>query len=331
MKRFVCASLAAIMLFSSTVFADTTANVFIGEKPVEYSDQTPVIINDRTYIPIRDVFEDLDYAVDWDAESKIVSLSNDYYQIMLFTKTDNILTLDTSFDLNYKKLENPVQIVNGRTMLPLREILETANYSLDWDAETKSAIVTDNNDYTLLDKQADELENLFSEDSSATYEYDPSKPSEELTEEEYAFLDNMFATLVSLENISEDMDVLENVDEITPETARIFKNVISQYTDKFSDVECPESLKGLDTNLQNFFDNIVDDALVIGEISQDNPDDSDILFAVAMAYMVGIMKDAVTALQPLTDLCEEKNLDMESIFGEKYDQDFSNFGLENLL
>ena len=182
MKRFLCASLAAIMMFSSTAFA-ADANVFIGDKLVEYTDQSPIIINDRTYIPIRDVFEALEYEVDWNAENKIVEISNDYYNLMLFTKTNTMLTVDSSLAFDYKNLENPVQIVNGRTMLPLREILESANYSLGWDAETKSAIVTDTNDYTALDAQKEKLEGLFETES---YKYDPSKPSEELTDEEYA-------------------------------------------------------------------------------------------------------------------------------------------------
>ena len=37
-------------------------------------------------------------------------------------------------------------------MLPLREILEGGGYELGWDAETKSAIVLNKNDYDSLKK-----------------------------------------------------------------------------------------------------------------------------------------------------------------------------------
>ncbi|MBQ6555545.1 MAG: copper amine oxidase N-terminal domain-containing protein [Firmicutes bacterium] len=324
MKRFICASLAAIMMFSSTAFA-ADANVFIGDKLVEYTDQAPIIINERTYIPIRDVFEALNFEVDWNAESKIVELSNDYYNIMLFTKTNTMLTVDSTLAFDYNKLENEIQIVNGRTMLPLREILESANYSLGWDAETKSAIVNDTNDYTALDAEKAKLESLF--DTETQYQYDPSKPSEELTEEEYAFIDNILSTMQELQQAGDTFDNLGDIDEMTPEQLQAASALVKTFTSKFSAVEAPESLKGLDKNLSNLFENIIDNAITVSQIIKDNPDEdgSGAGFTVAMLFVFGVAKDAVEAMQPLNDLAEKKNLDLESIFGEKYSDNMNLF------
>ena len=318
MKRFICASLAAIMMFTSTAFA-ADANVFIGDKLVEYSDQSPIIINERTYIPIRDVFEALGFKVDWNAENKIVELSNDYYNIMLYTQTNKMLTVDTSLSFDYKGLENDIQIVNGRTMLPLREILENANYSLGWDAETKSAIIKDTNDYTALDSEKAKLESLFSEDNK--YEYDPSKPSQELTEEEYAFIDNILSAMQEIQNSGASFDKLGgDITELTPEQIEAASAIMKTLTAKFSAVEAPESLKGMDTGLAKMFDNLLKNAYTISQISKDNPDESGsgAGMTLGLLFVFGLAKDAVEAVQPLNDLAKEKNLDLESIFGEKY-------------
>ena len=166
MKKFICAVFASLMM-TTAVHADV--NVLVNGVPVQYSDQAPVIINERTYIPIRDVFEKLGFKVDWDGESKAVTISDDYYIIVLMTRTNGMVTAECDLDFTYRQLENTVQIINGRTMLPLREILESVGYELGWDAETKSAIVNDKNNYDLLKTTKAETEKVFSNENKTDY------------------------------------------------------------------------------------------------------------------------------------------------------------------
>lgn len=109
---------------------------------IQYADQKPVILNDRTYVPIRDVFEALDFNVEWNGQTKRVKLSNNIY-IMDVDLTTNILSVyeaskgeTRSFELTDKPI-----LVSGRTMLPLREILEAVNYSVEWDEQSKSVTI----------------------------------------------------------------------------------------------------------------------------------------------------------------------------------------------
>ena len=317
MKRFICTSLAAMMLMTSAVFADTTANVYIGDKLVSYSDQTPVIIDSRTYVPIRDVFETAGFKVDWNAETKSVTLSNDYHNIMLYTQTNSMLSMDTSFNIKYKKLDNPVKIVNNRTLLPLREILESADYSLDWDAETKSAKVKDNNDYVELKAKADKLESMFNE-GTKKYEFDASKPAGEFTEEEYAFLDNMFSVLKEMKESKETISGLEDINDISPESAKIISSYMRKYTSKFSAVKCPESLDNMDKKMQNIFNTLVDNIISMSQFAQDNPDNGEDAFSMVFALMLGVAAQASEAVEPLQNICEERNIDMQAVFGDKY-------------
>ena len=321
MKRFICASLAAVMLMSSAVFADTAANVYIGGELIEYTDLVPVIIDSRTYVPIRDVFEAAGFKVDWNAESKTVTLSNDYRNIVLQTQSNGMLSMDTSFNIKYKKLDSPVQIVNSRTLLPLREILESADYSLEWDAETKSAKITDNNDYQVLDEQRAKLESLF-EGNAEKYEFDSTKPAGEFTPEEYKFLDNMFSALQSMKDAKETggLDALGDIDEMSPESAELISQVIKKYTSKFSDVECPESLDNMDKKMQDVFENMVNNIISLSQYVSDAPDNNGAAVGMVFMLLMGVAAQSYDAVAPLENICRERNIDMKAVFGEKYSE-----------
>lgn len=312
MKRFICSALAAMMLFTSAAYADTNANVFIGDTLVEYTDQEPVIINERTYVPIRDVFEALGFEVDWNDESKTVSISNNYYYIMLFTNSNTMFTLDSGLDYKYTKLENPVQIVNDRTLLPLREILENVNYSIEWDADSKSSIVSDSNDYTALDKKQEQLKELMDYDFG-TFEYDPTKPEGELTQEEYDFLFNLFTVIHEL---SEESDTIFDIEGYSEQELAEISALVEKYTAKFSDVPCPDSLKGMDEKFKALFTNAITNISDMNAIISDNSDDDSLGFAVTMIFMAKFEQDFIDAVKPMGQLAKERNIDLESIFGD---------------
>ncbi len=316
MKKFLCGTMAAMMLFTSTAFADTTANVFIGDKLVNYTDQVPVIINDRTYVPIRDVFEAAGFEVNWNAETKTVTINNEYCQIMLFVPTNGMLTLDTKYDFEYETLENPIQIVNGRTLLPLREILESVNYKLDWDAETKSAYVKDENDYDELKASREKLEALFSKEQ---FKVDESKPKGELTKEEYAYLENFINILADVEKMDETMNFSDELDKMTPEQAVLLKKTINGYLSKLSDVECPESLEGMEDGLKELVDSLFDNFEEIAEATQANPDNQELSLMTGLSLIVSLAVKADNAFAPVDKICRERNIDLNSVFGDKLD------------
>ncbi len=56
MKRFIALCMTGIMLMSSPVLA---GDIIYNGEAIGYSSQKPVIVEGRTYVPIRDVFEQL--------------------------------------------------------------------------------------------------------------------------------------------------------------------------------------------------------------------------------------------------------------------------------
>ena len=107
------------------------------EKPIDEQGTAPVIVNDRTLLPVRAVIEELGGTVGWDGETQEVTLKYD---------TDEIkLTLDsTTAVLNgeEKTLDVAPTVINERTMLPIRFIAESFKFGVLWDGKTQTVTVT---------------------------------------------------------------------------------------------------------------------------------------------------------------------------------------------
>ncbi len=102
----------------------------------------PLIINNRTLVPVREVFEQLGGTVDWNSAKKKVSV---YYN-----ESSVILTInDSSAFVNGTKmsLDVPAKIINNKTMVPVRFISENFGLAVDWNNETKTVSISasDNN------------------------------------------------------------------------------------------------------------------------------------------------------------------------------------------
>jgi len=102
-----------------------------------FFDVPPMIISDRTVVPLRVIFEALDAKVDWDNDSKTVTAKKD----------DTVVTLkigDTSPLINGEAvtIDQPGVIVDGRTLVPLRFVAESFGVAVDWDGATRTVTIT---------------------------------------------------------------------------------------------------------------------------------------------------------------------------------------------
>lgn len=126
-------SLAAVCLFSAAVFAEGEITVLVDNAAVE-SDVPAQIISDRAMLPFRAIFEKFGADVDWDGE----------YQIITAVKGTTVLNLRIDkpimvrIDLETQEMEQvtldvPPQILNDRTMVPVRAVAEALEANVDWD------------------------------------------------------------------------------------------------------------------------------------------------------------------------------------------------------
>jgi hypothetical protein len=99
-------------------------------------DQAPLIINGNTLVPVRFVIEQLEGAIKWDAKEQKVSILRGTQLIDFWIgKKDFIIN-----GISTVSLAAP-QIINGRTMVPLRVLSEKLGWTVTWDDKTKSILL----------------------------------------------------------------------------------------------------------------------------------------------------------------------------------------------
>lgn len=103
-----------------------------------------IIVEGRTLVPVRGVFEYMGYDVQWDNDTKTATLTNEKKETVItltngndtFTVNDTIITPEV-----------PQQIIDGKFMLPLRAIGEAVNAKVGWNNDTKTATINENNNF----------------------------------------------------------------------------------------------------------------------------------------------------------------------------------------
>ncbi len=128
---------------------DSIKIVINGDRVVP--DSAPVIVNDRTLVPIRAVAEKLHYLVDWDnsESAALVSGNDSIIKIAIGASEMEKIThsfVDGTFETKIERipLDAQAQIINDRTYLPLRAVSEALGCHVDWDNDTRTVIITSN-------------------------------------------------------------------------------------------------------------------------------------------------------------------------------------------
>lgn len=106
-------------------------------------DTAPVVVENRTFLPIRYVVETLGGKVVWDGAEQKVTIQKDGVVIELWIGKSTALINGAKTPL-YKEnsLISPFISGTGRTMLPLRFIAEALGCTVDWDGVTQRITVT---------------------------------------------------------------------------------------------------------------------------------------------------------------------------------------------
>ena len=138
LKKIALVTMMLMLLLGIPIYGMASAKpieIYINGQKIE-SDVPPVIINDRTLAPVRVISENLGAEVYWDNDKRLV-------QILTPSKTI-ILKIDDSkalVDGEEILLDVPAQIVNNRTMVPLRFLGETLGAKVSWDNDLRRVII----------------------------------------------------------------------------------------------------------------------------------------------------------------------------------------------
>lgn len=140
MKKRIIALLITLStllsLFPATTFANSGVKVAIDGKTIEF-DVEPQIINGRTMVPMRKIFEELGANVEWDGETKTITSTKNNSIIILQIGIKYISTNGTTSELDVAPC-----IINNRTLVPVRAISEAFGCDVEWDGSTKTVSIT---------------------------------------------------------------------------------------------------------------------------------------------------------------------------------------------
>ena len=75
--------------------------------------------------------------VDWDGSTGKVTIANDDYTIMLYTGSNTAYINDDVYEL-----ERSAEVVNGRTLVPLRFVAEAFGNNVEWDGTTRTVYIS---------------------------------------------------------------------------------------------------------------------------------------------------------------------------------------------
>lgn len=100
------------------------------------ADAAPVIVDNTTLVPMRMIFETFGATVNWDAATKTITAvkGNTTIVLRIGSKTAKKNNQDLALTV-------APQLIDGRTMVPLRFVSESLGARVDWNAATKTVTI----------------------------------------------------------------------------------------------------------------------------------------------------------------------------------------------
>ncbi|MDD6484877.1 MAG: copper amine oxidase N-terminal domain-containing protein [Clostridiales bacterium] len=147
MKKFLSLlfAIALLLSFNITALADDTINVTLDGNHVEF-DVKPQIIDGRTMVPIRAIFEKMGAVVEWNEDTSTA----------ICTKGDTVvkMTVDsTDMYVNDQltKMDISPVVIDGRTLAPARYAAEAFGADVQWSQNNNTVVICSKDVYAYAD------------------------------------------------------------------------------------------------------------------------------------------------------------------------------------
>lgn len=143
MKKIASLTMVVLLLlgmFAFNVSAQENVSVYIEGEKVEF-DVQPQIINGRTMVPMRKIFEQLGATVEWEQTTQTITGKKEDTTIIMqidnneLSVNDNVSTLDVA----------PI-VVDGRTLVPVRAIAESFGIDVLWYGDIETVAIYSDKD-----------------------------------------------------------------------------------------------------------------------------------------------------------------------------------------
>ena len=143
MKKIISFILSVLLLVSlcTVTYAGDNITVNVNGKNISF-DVAPKIINGRTMVPLRAIFEALGATVEWDEATKSVFAVRKYANVECKIDSDTLFVNGAE-----RKLDVSPQIVNGRTLVPVRFVAEALGCDVEWNDAKKTVTISSPAEY----------------------------------------------------------------------------------------------------------------------------------------------------------------------------------------
>lgn len=135
LKRLIFALLMIFVMAVSALGAEANVNIQVYGEDIEAKGY---IVEGRTLIPLRGIFEKLGYGVEYDTETKTAVISSDITTMEFTDGKDFFL-----FNGLSQTLEVPQRIIDGHFVIPLNGVLNLIAKKAEWNGETKTVNILD--------------------------------------------------------------------------------------------------------------------------------------------------------------------------------------------
>jgi len=124
--------------------AVTGIKVQYNGKYIVFSDAKPQVINQRTMVPFRQIFETMGADVTYDESTKTVHAVKNGLEIsFVIGQTDITIKKDGKTTIKKMDVVPYVDYNLNRVFVPVRFMAESMNYSVSWDQNAQTAVIID--------------------------------------------------------------------------------------------------------------------------------------------------------------------------------------------
>lgn len=136
-KIFICL-LSLAMAFNTCSLvgcADGGISVTLNGEALTF-DVQPQLIDNRTMVPLRKIFEAMGAVVDWDDGTQTVTATKGNEKVIATINNKNVYISGET-----KTLDVPPMVIDGRTLVPVRFVAEAFGANVDWNEATQTVVI----------------------------------------------------------------------------------------------------------------------------------------------------------------------------------------------
>ncbi len=138
MKKAISSLLASVMLAGSamSISAADDIKVILDGSELMF-DVPPQIVEGRTLVPLRIIFEALGAEVDWNGETRTVTATKADTTVKMTVDDATVYVNETAVTLDV-----PPQIIDDRTLVPARAVAESFDADVAWNGEERIVTIS---------------------------------------------------------------------------------------------------------------------------------------------------------------------------------------------